>query len=172
MVDKDNPNVEIEGHEIASGTFDPNSEHLAKLQSNEAQTSIGSDNFPEAVHKLDTGRWNITGSLGDVVVGVEIKEEQSGWVENDLGIVTGKAQSTTDKSGNKVVEIIMVGSKVEELKVGDKVCCALDTGIKVVSFDGKEVALIREGNVFFKVEERDDYKSNKVVSNEEVFTKR
>lgn len=171
MIDKDSPNVDIEGHEILDATFDPNSKHLKKLEENLAQTSVGSDPFPEINHKLDTGRWNISSVLDDVVLGVEVEEEKSGWIENEFGLVTGKTAENTDQSGNKVIRVVMVGSNVKELKVGDTVCCAHDTGIKVVNFDGKKVSLIREANVFFKVEERDDFKSNKVIPTEEIFTK-
>jgi len=171
MTDKDNPNVEIEGHEILNTTFDPNSEHLTKLDENMASTSIASDPFPEVNHKLDSGRWNITGVLDDVVLGLEIKEETNGWVENELGIITGKTEAPSEQSGNKVLEVLMVGSNVKELEVGDKICCALDTGIKVVDFDGKQVSLIKEGNVFFKVEQREGFKSEKIVSEEEIFVK-
>ena len=116
---------------------------------------MGDSPFEAISHKLDTDNYKICGVMNGVVLGVDITESDDGWkVSKQSGLVVGKQESNKETS-NKVIQVLMVGSDVEEISQGDLVACALDTGIKTVGFDGKELCLMRQENIFFKLERRD-----------------
>ena len=138
-MDKDFTNVEVNTQNNSS--------------SHEEITSMGQELKDDIDYGLPTKDFNIIGVLDNVMLGTVYNSNvnDQGEVETDDGFFLGKAEDVNDNNLYKVVKIHMVGDSVKTVKVGDFVVVSIGSGMKVVEFDGRKDALVREENVFMIV---------------------
>ena len=122
---------------------------------NDINTSIGVDIVDDINYNLPTDDFNIVGVLDDAVLG-EIytpNVNDLGEVISKGGIVLSTSESIhNDNSLYKVMKVNMVGKNVDEITTGDYVVVSDTAGMKMVEFNGLSCAMVRERQIFLKVE--------------------
>lgn len=122
---------------------------------NEYATSTGVDIDDDINYNLPTDEFNIVGVYDDVILGdIYIsRSNTNGEIVSKGGIVIAvNAEAVNEKNLYQVMEVTMVGNTVKHVKRGDFVVVSKTAGMKMVEFDGRKCAMVRETNIFMKVE--------------------
>lgn len=127
--------------------------------SNQIETSTGSLVVDDINYNIPTDNFDIVEVFDDIILGefhVEGVNENGERVSEGGIHLTGDPEEDEENSLYRVLKIQMVGSNVKFSKVGQYVVVSKSAGMKVVDFNGRECVMVREPNVFMRVEPKEN----------------
>jgi co-chaperonin GroES (HSP10) len=128
---------------------------IEQSHSNELTTTVGDSVEDDINYQMPTDDFDIVEVFDDILLGEFHIEglNKDGEKISEGGIhLTDDAKDDDINALYRVLKVQMVGENVKFAKVGHYVVVSKTAGMKIIDFNGRECAMVREPNVFMRIE--------------------
>jgi co-chaperonin GroES (HSP10) len=128
---------------------------LEQCHSNELKTTVGDSVADDINYQIPTDDFDIVEVFDDILLGefhIEGLNDEGERISEGGIHLTDDANDDDSNALYRVLKVQMVGDNVKFTKVGQYVVVSKTAGMKVIDFNGRECAMVREPNVFMRVE--------------------
>lgn len=128
---------------------------MEQSHSNQIATSVGVDIEDDINYNIPTDNFDIVEVFDDIMLGefyVEGLNDEGERISEGGIHLADDATEDDENSLYRVLKVQMIGDNVKFAKVGQYVVVSKTAGMKVIDFNGRQCAMVREPNVFMRVE--------------------